>query len=318
MNYNRRSFLKEAGIAAAGAGVLAGIPFSNTFSNILKKDFFKISLAEWSLHRTIKEGRLLNMDFPAKAKNDFGIHAVEYVDQYFLGKAKDKSYLGELKQRAGDLGVKNVLIMVDTAGPLAEADDIKRRESVENHYQWIDAAQFLGCHSIRVNLRGKGTVEEMKSASIDALGRLSEYGQARNIGVIVENHGGPSSDGKWLTDVMKQVNNPYCGTLPDFDNWCVSLSTTGTGKKCESEYDRYLGTKEMMPFARGVSAKSRSFDTAGNEINIDFRKLLKIVKEEKTKAFQGFIGIEYAGNVLSEDEGIRATKKLLERASLNL
>lgn len=313
MNYNRRNFLKEAGLAAGALGLLSGLPALGAFSNISQKSFFEISLAEWSLHRTLRSGKMTNMDFPAKAKNDFGITAVEYVDQYFSDKARDQQYLSELKKRATDLGVRNVLIMIDTAGALAGTDTAKRITAVENHYQWIDAAKFLGCHSIRVNLRGEGTPEDMSKAAIDSLGRLSEYGAKNKIGVIVENHGGVSSDGKWLVNVIKQVNNPYCGTLPDFDNWCVSLATTGTGKHCEKEYDRYLGTKEMMPFARGVSAKSRSFDPSGNEINIDFMKLIQIVKEEKTSAFQGFIGIEYAGNILSEDEGIMATKKLLQR-----
>jgi hypothetical protein len=307
MTHSRRAFIKDIGMTAAGMALM------NSSFAASKKSFYQISLAEWSLHRTLKDGKLVNMDFPAKAVKDFGIHAVEYVDQYFRDKARDTKYLGELKQRTSDLGVRNVLIMVDTAGALAVTDDTKRKEAIENHYQWIDAAKFLGCHSIRVNLRGAGTPHEMSAASIDSLGRLSEYGSKNHIGVIVENHGGVSSDGKWLVNVMKQVNNPYCGTLPDFDNWCVSLPTTTTGKKCESEYDRYQGTRELMPYARGVSAKSRNFDASGNEVNIDFAKLIHIVKQEKTKAFQGYIGIEYAGNVLSEDEGIMATKKLLER-----
>lgn len=313
MKRNRRDFVKDISMAAAGLGILSGLPRLSELVTVGKKPFFDISLAEWSLHRTLQSGGLTNMNFPAKAKNDFGINAVEYVDQYFRDKARDQKYLEELKKRTTDLNVRNVLIMVDTGGALAVKDDTNRRKAVESHYQWIDAAKFLGCHSIRVNLRGTGSPEDLAKYSIDALGLLSEYGAKNEIGVIVENHGGVSSDGKWIINVMKQVNNPYCGTLPDFDNWCVSLELTGTGKPCISEYDRYLGTQEMMPFAKGVSAKSRSFDAPGNEINIDFLKLIEIVKKGKTDAFKGFIGIEYAGNTLSEDSGISATKKLLER-----
>jgi hypothetical protein len=316
MNNSRRDFLRKVSMATAGVAIFTGLPSLNAIANTANKPFFKISLAEWSLHRTLQSGAMTNMDFPSKAKNDFGISAVEYVDQYFKDKARDMKYLGELKSRTRDLDVRNVLIMVDTAGSLATTNDAERSKSIENHYQWIDAAKFLGCHSIRVNLRGVGTPEELAASSVDSLGKLSEYGQKLGIGVIVENHGGVSSNGKWLVNVMKQVNNPFCGTLPDFDNWCVSLQTTGTGKECENMYDKYLGTKEMMPYARGVSAKSRTFDEAGNEVNIDFMRLIKIVKAEKTRAFQGFVGIEYAGNVLSEDDGIRATKKLLERAAM--
>ncbi|QDK79707.1 TIM barrel protein [Spirosoma sp. KCTC 42546] len=304
MNTSRRDFLKNLGLTTAGLGILNGFPVEGASSSPAKKMFFNISLAEWSLHRTLQAGKLTNMDFSAKAKNDFGISAVEYVDQFFKDKANDHNYLSELKKRSDDLGVRNVLIMVDTAGPLADLDDAKRKQGVESHYQWIDAANFLGCHSIRVNLRGKGTAEEVANASVDGLGRLAEYGAKNKIGVLVENHGGYSSDGKWLSRVMRQVNNPYAGTLPDFDNF----------KLTETEvYDRYIGVEEMMPFAKGVSAKARDFNAEGNETTIDYRRLLQIVKKGRTSAFNGYAGIEYSGNRLSEDEGIRATKLLLER-----
>ncbi|MVM34758.1 TIM barrel protein [Spirosoma sp. HMF4905] len=304
MHSSRRDFLKNMGLTTAGLGLFTGLPIEIASAAPAKKLFFEISLAEWSLHRTLKEGKLSNIDFPAKAKNDFGISAVEYVDQFFKDKAKDQQYLSELKKRSDDLGVRNVLIMVDTAGPLADLDDAKRKEGVESHYQWIDAAKFLGCHSIRVNLRGKGTAEEVAKASVDGLGRLAEYGAKNKIGVIVENHGGYSSDGKWLANVMKQVNNPYAGTLPDFDNFKLNETEV---------YDRYLGVEEMMPFAKGISAKARDFDAQGNETTIDYTRLLQIVKKGKTLAFNGYAGIEYSGNRLSEDDGIRATKQLLER-----
>ncbi|GAB3947680.1 sugar phosphate isomerase/epimerase [Spirosoma harenae] len=303
----RRDFLKNLGLATAGLSFLPYLPPLTAAP--AKKLFFEISLAEWSLHRTLQAGKLTNMDFPAKAKNDFGISAVEYVDQFFKDKAKDQNYLTELKKRADDVGVRNVLIMVDTAGPLADLDDAKRTQAVESHYQWIDAAKFLGCHSIRVNLRGKGTAEEIAKTSADGLGRLGEYGAKAKIGVIVENHGGYSSDGKWLAKVMKQVNNPYVGTLPDFDNFKLNEADV---------YDRYMGVEEMMPYAKGVSAKSRDFDEQGNEVTIDYKRLLQIVKKDKTAAFKGYIGIEYSGNRLSEDDGIRATKQLLDRVGQTL
>ncbi|QJW89997.1 TIM barrel protein [Spirosoma taeanense] len=304
MYSSRRDFLKHLGLTT-GLGLLANLPLEASGGIPTKKPFFAISLAEWSLHRTLQAGKLTNLEFPAKAKNDFGISAVEYVDQFFKDKAKDQPYLSELKKRTGDLGVRNVLIMVDTAGPLADTDDAKRKQGVESHYQWVDAARFLGCHSIRVNLRGKGSAEDVAKASIDGLGRLAEYGAKNMIGIIVENHGGYSSDGKWLTNVIRQINNPYAGTLPDFDNF--KLNET-------SVYDRYLGVEEMMPFANGVSAKSRDFDAQGNETTIDYPRMLQIAKKGKTSAFKGYIGIEYSGNRLSEDDGIRATKQLLERA----
>lgn len=304
MPSTRREFLKQFGTTSAGVSLLHGWSIESVMAASARKMFFDISLAEWSLHRTLQAGKLTNMEFPAKAKTDFGITAVEYVDQFFKDKAKDQTYLSELKKRTADLGVRNVLIMVDTAGPLADLDDTKRKQAVESHYPWIDAATFLGCHAIRVNLRGKGSADEIAISSIDGLGRLAEYGRKAEIGVIVENHGGYSSDGKWLSRVMKEVNNPYAGTLPDFDNFKLTDSDV---------YDRYLGVQEMMPFAKGVSAKSRDFDEQGNEVTINYERLLQIVKKEKTSAFKGYIGIEYSGNRLSEDEGIRATKRLLDR-----
>jgi len=313
MALKRRNFIKDLSFSALGISIYPRLINTNKIDSKVSKPFFEISLAEWSLHRTLRKGELTNMNFPAKAKNDFSINAVEYVDQFFQDKVHNKRYMDELKKRTIDLNVKNLLIMVDTAGALADTDDTNRIKSVENHYQWIDAAKFLGCHSVRVNLRGKGSKESLEIASVDALRRLSEYGAKNEISVIVENHGGVSSDGKWLTNVIKQVDNPYCGTLPDFDNWCISSEQTGPDIKCVNKYDSFLGTKEMMPYARGVSAKSRSFDDQGNERNIDFLNLIRIVKEEKTDFFKGFIGIEYAGNDLSEDAGIRATKDLLER-----
>lgn len=268
--------------------------------------FFEISLAEWSLHNALFGGALTNMDFPAKAKNDFGIHAVEYVNAFFKDKAKDQAYLQELKQRTGDLGVQNVLIMIDGEGSLGDLDTAKRKTAVENHYKWVEAAKFLGCHSIRVNAAGQGTAEEVKQAAIEGLGLLTEFGSQHDINIIVENHGGYSSNGKWLADVISQVDNSMCGTLPDFGNFCIENAKEG----CLEEYDKYQGVKELMPYAKGVSAKSYDFDEEGNSLGIDYKKMLAIVKDA---GYKGHIGIEYEGKKLSEDEGIRATKKLLEK-----
>jgi sugar phosphate isomerase/epimerase len=282
-----------------------------TTETVAKTPFFKISLAEWSLHKMLFDKKLDNLDFPAKAKNDFGIDAVEYVNQFFKDKAKDNTYLTELKKRADDLAVTNVLIMIDGEGNLGDTNAKERLKAVENHYKWVEAAKFLGCHSIRVNAYGKGTSEEVSKAAIEGLGKLSEFAAKAQIGVIVENHGSYSSDGTWLANVMKTVGNPNCGTLPDFGNFCMERSKEG----CAKEYDRYKGVSEMMPFAKGVSAKSNVFDADGNEKNMDYRKLLQIVKDA---GYTGYVGIEYEGSELSEEEGIKATKKLLEKVGAEL
>lgn len=278
--------------------------------------FFKISLAEWSLHKALFAKEFENLEFPAKAKNEFGISAVEYVNQFFMDKAKDTTYLTELKKRADDVGVTNVLIMCDGEGEMANLDAKERMKAVENHYKWVEAAKFLGCHSIRVNCFGIGTAEEVAKAGAEGLRKLSEFAQPLGINVIVENHGGYSSNGQWLAGVMKTVGMPNCGTLPDFGNFCIKRDGGHVWEgNCVEEYDRYKGVEEMMPFAKGVSAKANNFDAQGNCIETDYAKMLPIVK---TAGYTGHIGIEYEGETLSEAEGIKATKALLERAGASV
>ena len=265
-----------------------------------EEPLFRISLAEWSFHRTLFAGKLDHLDFARTARNDFGIEGVEYVNQFFKDKARDQKYLAEMKKRANDLGVRSVLIMIDDEGALGDPDEARRKQAVENHYKWVEAAKFLGCHSIRVNAQSQGSYEEQIDRAADGLRRLTEFGAKHELNVIVENHGGLSSNGTWLSAVIKKVNHPRCGTLPDFGNFNL-----GNGE----QYDRYKGVQEMMPFAKGVSAKSGEFDEHGNEVRIDYRRMMKIVLDA---GYHGYVGIEYSGNTLSEPDGIRATKKLLE------
>ena len=295
----RRTAIKLASVAAAGVAL---DPFSQAARAAMDdKPLFKISLAQWSLHRTIHGGKLDNLDFAAAAKNDYGIDAVEYVNQFFKDKATDAAYLADMKKRAADAGVRSLLIMIDGEGAIGDPDEAKRKQAVENHYKWVDAAKALGCHSIRVNAASGGSYDEQIKLAADGLRRLTEFGAARDLNVIVENHGGLSSNGAWLAAVMKKVDHPRCGTLPDFGNFRVSP---------DEEYDRYKGVKEMMPFAKAVSAKSHDFDEQGNETHTDFKRMVKIVLDA---GYRGYIGIEYEGSKLSEPEGIRATKRLLDR-----
>lgn len=256
----------------------------------------KLSLAEWSLHRAINNKEMTNLDFPRIAKTKYNLDAVEYVSTFFAGKGEDQAYLQNLKNECKKYGVRSLLIMVDGEGNLGDTAVSARDIAVENHNKWVKAAKFLGCHSIRVNARGEGTMDQVKKAAIDGLSKLCDYAATYNINVIVENHGGYSSNGKWLTDVMKGVNKPNCGTLPDFGNFY--------------EYDRYLGTQDMMPFAKGVSGKTYDFDAKGNETKIDYVRMIKIVKDS---GYKGYIDVEYEGSRLSEDAGIKATQLLLDR-----
>ena len=320
---NRRSFIKNLGLVGFGAGIspwlLQSCGGSQTQREIVEMAgdlFFKISLAQWSLHKTLFAGELDNLEFAAFTKKEFGIEAVEYVNGFFKDKAQDQSYLGEMKKRAEDNGVKSVLIMVDDEGYLGDLDAVARNLSVDKHKKWVEAAQFLGCHSIRVNAFGRGTAEEVAAAAIDGLRSLSEFAKDYDINVIVENHGGYSSDGQWLANVIQSTGMANCGTLPDFGNFCIKRSDGSEwGGECLEEYDRYKGVTEMMPFAKGVSAKSYDFDAEGNCLETDYGKMLQIVKEA---GYKEYIGIEYEGSKLSEIEGIKATKALLERVGLTI
>lgn len=271
----------------------------------------KISLGQWSLHKALQAGTLTTLDFPAYAKDRFGIAHVEYVTQFFADKAEDRAFLRHLKQRCGDKGVESLLIMVDGEGSLADGDSAARLRAVENHFKWVEAAAFLGCRSIRVNLHGAASAEEWKENSIDALVRLCGFGAGRGINILVENHGGLSSNARLLTEVIREVASPYCGTLPDFGNFCIRREKGDLWvSPCVEEYDRYLGVREMLPYAKGVSAKSLRFDGKGNETTIDYSRMLDLIK---AAGYQGHVGIEYEGDGMGEDEGIRATQALLEK-----
>ncbi len=262
---------------------------------------FKISLAQWSLHRALFEKKIDNLDFAATAKNQFGIDAVEYVNSFFKDKGGDQSYLAQMKQRAGDLGVISVLIMCDGEGRLGDPDEGERKQAVQNHIKWVEAAKYLGCHSIRVNAASEGGYEEQQKLAADGLRRLCEFADTRAINVLVENHGGLSSNGAWLAGVMKMVGHKRVGTLPDFGNFRI---------KDGEVYDRYQGVTELMPYAKAVSAKTHDFDDAGNETGTDYKRMMKIVLDA---GYHGHVGIEYEGSRLGEMEGIAATKALLER-----
>jgi len=271
----------------------------------------KLSLAQWSIHRSLENGILQAEDFASIAKNDYGISAIEYVNSFYKEHALDKIFWEHMRAKADSLGVKSLLIMVDDEGDLGNPDAEQRKQAVENHFKWVDAASILGCHSIRINAFGEGSKEVVQAAMIDALKQLCIYAKSKNINMLIENHGLYSSDGKWTAEIMKQVNMSNCGTLPDFGNWCLAARWGSTQDgTCENVYDRYQGVNEMLPFAKGVSAKSYRFDEAGNEEVIDYSRMLKLVKES---GFNGYVGIEYEGSPLSEHDGILATKSLLEK-----
>lgn len=300
---NRRNFIKTSIAATAGTMLVSPV-----FGGIAaKKSPFKISLAEWSLHKTLFAKEMTNLQFPVVSR-ELGIDAVEFVNQFFKDQAKDEKYLAELLKITKNEGVTNVLIMCDGEGMVGAPDKAERIKTLENHKKWIDAAAFLGCHSIRVNAGSQGSYEEQQKLAADGLRMLCEYGDTKKINVLVENHGGLSSNGDWLSGVMKMVDHKRVGTLPDFGNFTINRETG-------EEYDRYKGVEQLMPFAKGVSGKSYAFDAQGNETKMDYYRLMKIVKES---GYKGYVDVEYEGSELSEKEGILATKKLLEKVFASL
>ncbi len=291
---SRRDFLMRAATLTAAPGLLR----ASTVIPQAGAPLFRISLAQWSLHRTIRAGRLDHLDFAAFARREFGIEAIEYVNSFFKDKVNDAAYLTEMNRRAAGEGVTQHLIMCDDEGRLGDPDPALRGQAVENHRKWIDAAHTLGCVTIRVNAESAGTWDEQLKLVTDGLARLTALAAPAEINVVVENHGQGklSTDGRWLSAVMRAVNHPRCGTLPDFGNFY--------------EYDRYQGVTDLMPFAKAVSAKSNDFDANGNEATKDYRRLLQIVVDA---GYHSWVGIEYEGERLSEQDGIASTLRLLER-----
>ena len=322
----RRNFLRTTtraglGLGLLGTGLLAcndGAPAKD--DKALAKDepataavadlWFDISLAQWSLNKQFFGGELDNLDFARVARQDFGLGGIEYVNQFFKDKATDTDYLKQMKQRADDQDVQSLLIMIDREGSLGATDKNERMTAVENHHKWVDAAKFLGCHSIRVNAAGEGSREEVAKAAAEGLRALGEYGAQQDINVIVENHGGYSSDGKWLAGVIKAADLPNVGTLPDFGNFCITRDKDNW-RTCLDEYDRYQGVADLMPYAKAVSAKANFFDEKGYERESDYLRILKTVKDH---GYDGWIGVEYEGDELPAMEGIQKTIDLLRMA----
>ncbi|MEM9018892.1 MAG: sugar phosphate isomerase/epimerase family protein [Verrucomicrobiota bacterium] len=287
----RRSFLATSTLATLAAG---------TRSSHAAESLFHISLAQWTINRELKAGEIDHLDF-AKVASDHGYEALEYVNQFFMDKARDETYLAEMKKRAEDHGVKSLLIMCDNEGKIGDPDEAKRTEAVENHHKWIDAARVLGCHSIRVNAYSSGSKEEQLKLVTDGLSRLTDYGAEQEINVLVENHGGYSSDGDWVVSLMQAVDHERCGTLPDFGNFRISEGES---------YDSYLGVEQLMPWAKGVSVKDQVWDANYNRADLDYDRMLRLVLDT---GFRGFCGVEHGGFA-----GLNASREALEQVRTRL
>ncbi|MFC7338021.1 sugar phosphate isomerase/epimerase family protein [Haloferula chungangensis] len=334
MKLNRRRFLASSAALASGAFIPSCSKTEKPGPRLAETSPFKLSLAQWSLHRALQSGDLDNLDWPHYTGDFFQINALEWVNQFFAERTdklglqpRGGDYIDQMKKRCDDNGMISLLIMCDGVGQIGDPDEAKRRAAVEGHYAWLDAAKKLGCHSIRVNSASNASLapEEQAKLCADGLRRLCEHAKPMELNVIVENHGGLSSHGAWLAGVLKSVGMDNCGSLPDFGNFYVAKKRdnaaqfeqaknlfSGVEGLKEDEfglaYDRYQGLKDLMPYAKGVSAKSHSFTAEGEEQHTDYAKMLQIAKDS---GFTGYVGIEYEGSDLSEEEGILATKNLL-------
>jgi L-ribulose-5-phosphate 3-epimerase len=306
----RREAIKAGATAAGlagglvwGSGALGALASHGSGAG---REWFRVSLAQWSLHKLLFSSEIDNLDFAREAKA-MGFGAIEYVNAFFKDKARDLSYLNAMNTRASDAGVEQLLIMCDGEGDLGDPDGSARSVAVMNHKKWLEAAKQLGCHSIRVNAASAGSWEEQQKLAADGLRALCELAEPYGLHVLVENHGGLSSNGRWLAGVMKMTDHRLIGTLPDFGNFCMDWSRVD---EADAWYDRYRGVEELMPYAKSVSAKSHEFDDSGKELRTDYARMLKIVKDA---GYRGWIGVEYEGSSLDPRAGSIATKELLER-----
>jgi sugar phosphate isomerase/epimerase len=305
----RRDLLRATGTLGALALVTSHNAMASPLEDTARpaeENLFGLSLAQWSNHRSLQAGQQTHLDWISNARKRYDLGAVEFVNSFFKDRACDWAYLGQMKQRAADADVRMLLIMIDGEGALAAADDAERAAAIERHRKWMVSASFLGCHSIRVNAAGSGEAAEMQRRAADSLIQLANFGDPYGVSVIVENHGGRSSNGEWLAGVMKLADDPRVGTLPDFGNFRI---------EGDEWYDRYKGVEELMPFAKAVSAKSHEFDERGDEINTDYHRMLRIVVQA---GYRGHVGIEYEGSKHTEDEGILLTRDLLLRVRAEL
>ncbi len=301
----RRIFIRNSIVSATA---LATTPM---FAYAGAEKELQISLAQWSLHRSFNDGTLDPVVFASIAKNKYNINACEYVNGFYHDKAKDEKFWNEMKERSANAGVTNLVMMVDDEGDMGAASENKRLKAVENHYKWVHATKLLGCHTMRVNAFGDSDREIYRMAIMDTMSRLADYAAKMDINIVIENHGLFSSDAALIAGIIKEVNRPNFGALPDFGNWCLSAKWGTTQGECDKVYDRYQGVSELLPYAKAVSAKSYNFNEQGEDRKIDYYRMMKIVKESD---YEGYIGIEYEGVEKSEHEGILISKELMKKA----
>lgn len=295
----RRDLLKLSAVAGTAAITNPASLFAQRPSE--KESWLKIAVQQYSFNRQLRSGELKIEDYPKTVVDGTGIKALEYFNGHIEDEKYNEAFFKDLRKRCDDLGAVNTMMLCRNKDALDSPDKSIREKSVAGYHRWLTATKILGGQFIRVDTRHKGDAEEQKKHAIDGLTALCEVAKEYEIGILVENHGNHSGNGAWLADVMKKVNLPNCGTLPDFQNF--------------TDYDPYKGVAEMMPYAKILCAKSKSFDKDGNEENVDFKRMLKIAKDAN---FKGYIGIEFEGHGIAPLKGIRLTHKLINKCIAEL
>jgi L-ribulose-5-phosphate 3-epimerase len=308
---SRRDFVKAS--LGGGVGLMVASPLVSARSAMAhpRPTTNAISLATWSIVRSFRAGIWKLPDVARICREDFGIDGIEYVTSFF--EAPVESYLKRLNKAAADHGIANVLIMVDGEGDMVSRDRSVRMQAAVNHRKWVDVAGVLGCHAIRCNARGAGATPEEDPDAVDraaeAFGALIEYAEPFGINIVIENHGGISSDPRWLPELMRKVASPHFGTLPDYGNFAEST-------------DVYEAVRLAMPWAKGVSVKA-AFQPDGSHPQYSLERLLKISKDA---GYTGYWGIEssirrgrdaaprFPSAIMKDDwQAVRWTKAVIEK-----
>jgi len=284
-NITRRNFLEKSLVASAAGVVMPsviGSTLSGATPRLIKDD---ISLAQWALVNEIREGKWETLDFARIAREDFGLNGIEFVNTLF--DVPTESYLNRLKRNASDQGVTMVLIMVDSEGDGCSPTKEQRRQFEINHRKWIDIASYLGCKAIRTNCRGPADVskEEALKYSTETYQMMMEYAVPAKISVLIENHGGVSNDADWMVSLMKEVNNLYFGSYPDW-------------RQPSDSFDNVDYLLKMLPYAGGMSYRNQPTEEL----------TAKMIRLSKDSGYRGWYGIESSGR-----EEIKKGKLLLEK-----
>ncbi len=284
---SRRNFIEKSLVAGAAAAITPSVIGSELFGStprLIKDD---ISLAQWALVDEVKSGKWKTLDFAKIARNDFGLNGIEFVNTLF--EVTTEGYLKKLRKNADDNGVTMVLIMVDDEGDGCGATKEERNQFAINHRKWIDAAAYLGCKSIRTNCRGPENADKAEALkwAAESYNMLLEYAVPAKISVLIENHGGVSNDADWMVSLMKEVDNLYFGTYPDW-------------RRPADNFDNVDYLKKMLPFAGGMSYRNQPTEEL----------TAKMIKLAKDSGYRGWYGIESSGREEIK-KGIELLKKYL-------